>query len=121
MTKTSVSAIVSRRVDGLKLHAGPRRASEVLDKLAPGDRVEIKKMVGNWAWVKVSKSSQTGYLYEPYLDPAPVVVLPPPPPDPLTKLARLSARMRRERLILLGAAAVSIVVLVLTLLLSRGW
>ncbi len=121
MTKSSVSAIVSRRVDGLVLRAGPRRSADTLDKLAPGDRVEIKKMVGNWAWVKVLKSGQAGYLYEPYLDPAPVVVLPPPPPDPLPKLARLSARMRRERLILLGAAVASIFVLVITLLLSRGW
>ncbi len=121
-------AIVSRRVDGLKLRSGPRRTSDVLDELAPGDCVNVKKLVGNWAWVIVLKSGKTGYLYEPYLDapppkppiPKPSPVPPPQPPGYLIQMARVAAKKRRDQLIY-SAVAVSVIAFLLVLLFWHHW
>lgn len=51
--------------DGVKLRGGPGQSSYVIDELAAGGGVKVKRVVGEWYFV--SSGGQAGYVHKSYL------------------------------------------------------
>ena len=54
----------------LKLRTGPSLSSATLTGLRSGTRLYMIRMEGEWAYVEVEESGQTGYVYAQYIKPA---------------------------------------------------
>jgi uncharacterized protein YgiM (DUF1202 family) len=54
----------------LKLRTGPSLSSATLAGLKSGTRLYMIRMEGDWAYVEVEESGQTGYVYAQYIKPA---------------------------------------------------
>lgn len=54
----------------LKLRTGPSLSSQTLTGLKSGTRLYMNRMEGEWAYVEVEESGQTGYVYAEYIKPA---------------------------------------------------